>query len=248
MKPSMKTTTRIDEPGRVAAAELVERGDHQRLPDELARAASTGGRSRSESVPVRTRPLLLPTASTTTTRKASEPSACLPRSEATLMNVSPADAPKKYMAKSSQNCAVRSMWRQVNSGRARGAGRRRAGRRLHEVALRRVARRSSAQRADHDPGQDAQGDHRLRHALLDRALSGRGREHVEQPGGERRQHHRRQAEARHDDAGDEAGALRREPLDGGRRGGRVAEPHAAAGDHAEADDVRRSATSRRGRR
>ncbi len=34
------------------------------------------------------------------------------------MNVRPADAPKKYMAKSSQNCVVRSIWRQVNSGRA----------------------------------------------------------------------------------------------------------------------------------
>ncbi len=72
---------------------------------------------RSESEPATTRPALLPTASTTTARKASEPSACLPRSEATLMNVSPAAAPKKYMANSSQNCAVRSMSRHTSSGR-----------------------------------------------------------------------------------------------------------------------------------
>ena len=64
-----------------------------------------------------TRPQALPTASTTTARKASEPSACLPRSEATLTNVSPAAAPKKYITKSTQNWVVRSMSFQRNSGR-----------------------------------------------------------------------------------------------------------------------------------
>ena len=73
---------------------------------------------RSESVPETTRPHALPTARTTTARKASEPSECLPRSEATLTNVSPAEAPKKYIANSTQNWAVRSMSFHRNSGRA----------------------------------------------------------------------------------------------------------------------------------
>jgi len=108
--------------------------------------------------------------------------------------------------------------------------------RLDEVTLRWVAY-EQRQESHHHPGDDTQRDHGLRDPFLDLARSTGRLEHIQQPGGQRRQHHGRKPEARHHDAGDEAGALGREPLEGCRRGGRVTQADPAACHHTETDDV-----------
>ena len=123
------------------------------------------------------------------------------------MNMSPAAAPMKYMTKSSQNCTVRSMTRQFEfHGLEAPGGLGTLLWRLDQMAFRRVADEQRQSPDDH-PDDDAQGDHGRRALPSPPSPRWWWSERIEQPRREWGQDHRRKAEARDDDAGDEAGAL-----------------------------------------